>query len=58
MLFPTGIQFVLMVSIFSVGMGSMLLRVWFEAVELWGSFRGVSFEDSIYQKKVAEQSKL
>jgi hypothetical protein len=58
MLFPAPVQFVLIISIFSVGMGSMLVGVWFEVLELWDSFRGITLEYSIYEKKTREQSKL
>jgi hypothetical protein len=58
MLLPEPIQVGLIVSIFTMGMGSMLTGVWFEVLELWDSFRGISLEYSIYQKKVREQAKL
>lgn len=57
-LLPTPVQFSLIVTIFSLGMGSMLLGVWFEVFELWDSFRGITLEYSIYQKKIGEQVKL
>ena len=57
-LLPTPVQFSLIVTIFSLGMGSMLLGVWFEVFELWDSFRGITLEYSIYQKKIGEQAKL
>ncbi len=57
-LFPTPVQVALVISIFSVGMGSMLIGVWFEVLELWDSFRGITLEYSIYEKKIHEQSKL
>lgn len=57
-LFPTPLQIALVISIFSIGMGSMLIGVWFEVLELWGSFRGITLEYSIYEKKIREQSKL
>ena len=58
MLLPTPVQVVLVVSIFAVGWGSMLLGLWFEVLELWDSFRGITLEYSIFQKKIGEQSKL
>jgi len=58
MLMPTPVQFVLITAIFSIGMGSMLLGVWFEVLELWNSFRGITLEYSIYQKKIQQQTKL
>jgi hypothetical protein len=58
MLFPAPVQVVLVVGIFSVGWGSMLLGLWFEVLELWDSFRGITLEYSIFQKKTGEQSKL
>lgn len=58
MLFPTPVQGVLIISIFSIGIASMLTGVWFEVLELWDSFRGNTLEYAIYQKKVREQSKL
>ncbi len=58
MLMPTPVQTALIVAIFSVGMGSMLMGVWFEVLELWDSFRGITLEYSIYQKKIQQQAKL
>jgi len=58
MLFPTPVQVVLIVGIFSLGWGSMLLGLWFEVLELWDSFRGITLEYSMFQKKIGEQSKL
>jgi hypothetical protein len=58
MLFPTPVHVVLIISIFSIGIASMLTGVWFEVLELWDSFRGNTLEYAIYQKKVREQSKL
>jgi len=58
MLMPTPVQFVLITAIFSIGMGSMLVGVWFEVLELWDSFRGITLEYSIYQKRVQRQAKL
>jgi len=58
LLLPTPLQIALIVSIFSVGMGSLLVGVWFEVLELWDSFRGITLEYSMYQKKIREQSKL
>ena len=58
MLFPTPVQFPLIVGIFGIGMGAMLLGVWYEVLELWDSFRGITLEHSIYQKKIREQMKL
>jgi len=58
MLFPTPVQFPLIVGIFGIGMGAMLLGVWYEVLELWDSFRGITLEHSIYQRKIREQMKL
>lgn len=58
MLMPAPVQIVLIVLIFSVGMGSMLLGVWFEVLELWDSFRGITLEYSIYQRKIQQQATL
>ena len=58
MLMPTPVQFVLITAIFSIGMGSMLVGVWFEVLELWDSFRGITLEYSIYRKRVQRQTKL
>lgn len=58
MLLLTTAQIFLIVTIFSLGMGSMLIGVWFEVLELWDSFRGITLEYSIYQKKVQQQTKL
>jgi cellulose synthase/poly-beta-1,6-N-acetylglucosamine synthase-like glycosyltransferase len=55
---PTMFQIVLVVGIFSVGWCSMLLGLWFEVLELWDSFRGITLEYSIFQKKIGEQSRL
>lgn len=57
-LFPTPVQVALVISIFIIGMGSMLIGVWFEVLELWDSFRGITLEYSIYERKIREQSKL
>jgi hypothetical protein len=46
------------VGIFSVGWCSMVLGLWFEVLELWDSFRGITLEYLIFQKKIGEQSKL
>jgi hypothetical protein len=56
--FPTPVQVVLVVGIFGIGWCSMLLGLWFEVLELWDSFRGITLEYSIFQKKIGEQSKL
>lgn len=56
--FPTTVQVVLVVGIFGVGWCSMLLGLWFEVLELWDSFRGITLEYAIFQKKIGEQSKL
>lgn len=58
MLLPAQVQIVLIISIFVVGMSSMLIGVWFEVVELWDSFRGIRLEYAIYEKKIQEQRKL
>jgi hypothetical protein len=58
MLFPTPVQVPLIVAIYTIGMASMLTGVWFEVLELWDSFRGITLEYSIYEKKVQEQSRL
>jgi hypothetical protein len=58
MAFPTPIQVVLVVGIFGVGWCSMLLGLWFEVLELWDSFRGITLEYSIFKKKIGEQSNL
>jgi hypothetical protein len=55
---PTTFQIVLVVGIFSVGWCSMLLGLWFEVLELWDSFRGITLEYLIFQKKIGEQSRL
>jgi hypothetical protein len=58
MIFPTPVQVALVVGIFSVGWCSMLLGLWFEVLELWDSFRGITLEYAIFQRKIGEQSKL
>lgn len=58
MAFPTPVQVVLVVGIFGVGWCSMLLGLWFEVLELWDSFRGITLEYSIFKKKIGEQSNL
>jgi len=58
MLFPAPVQAILIVGIFGIGWCSMLLGLWFEVLELWDSFRGITLEYSIFQKKIGEQSKL
>jgi hypothetical protein len=58
LLLPIPVQVALIVSIFIIGMGSLLLGLWFEVLELWDSFRGITLEYSIYQRKIREQSKL
>jgi hypothetical protein len=55
---PTTFQIALVVGIFSVGWCSMLLGLWFEVLELWDSFRGITLEYLIFQKKIGEQSRL
>jgi hypothetical protein len=55
---PTPVQIVLVVGIFGVGWCSMVLGLWFEVLELWDSFRGITLEYSIFQKKIGEQSQL
>jgi hypothetical protein len=55
---PTPVQIALVVGIFSVGWCSMVLGLWFEVLELWDSFRGITLEYLIFQKKIGEQSKL
>ncbi len=57
-LFPAPVQAILIVGIFGIGWCSMLLGLWFEVLELWDSFRGITLEYSIFQKKIGEQSKL
>jgi hypothetical protein len=57
-LLPAPVQIALIISIFSVGMASMLVGVWFEVLELWNSFRGNTLEFSMYQKKIGQQSQL
>jgi hypothetical protein len=58
MLFPTPVQVGLVVGIFGVGWGAMLLGLWCEVIELWDSFKGITLEYSIFQKRIGEQSKL
>ena len=58
MLFPAPVQAILIVGIFGIGWCSMLMGLWFEVLELWDSFRGITLEYSIFQKKIGEQSKL
>lgn len=58
MAFPTPVQVLLIVGIFGVGWCSMLLGLWFEVLELWDSFRGITLEYSIFKKRIGEQSKL
>lgn len=58
LLLPIPIQIALIVSMFIIGMGSLLVGLWFEVLELWDSFRGITLEYSIYQRKIREQSKL
>jgi hypothetical protein len=55
---PTPVQIALVVGIFSVGWCSMVLGLWFEVLELWDSFSGITLEYLIFQKKIEEQSKL
>jgi hypothetical protein len=55
---PTPVQIALVVGIFSVGWCSMVLGLSFEVLELWDSFRGITLEYLIFQKKIGEQSKL
>jgi hypothetical protein len=55
---PTPVQIALVVGIFSVGWCSMVLGLWFEVLELWDSFSGITLEYLIFQKKIGEQSKL
>lgn len=56
--FPSPVQVALLVGIFGVGLCSMLLGLWCEVLELWDSFRGITLEYSIFQRKIGEQSKL
>jgi hypothetical protein len=58
MILPTPVQAALIVGIFGVGWCAMLLGLWFEVLELWDSFKGITLEYSIFQKKIGEQSKL
>jgi hypothetical protein len=58
MIFPALVQVALVVGIFGIGWCAMLLGLWFEVLELWDSFRGITLEYSIFQKKIGEQSKL
>jgi cellulose synthase/poly-beta-1,6-N-acetylglucosamine synthase-like glycosyltransferase len=58
MIFPTPVQVALVVGIFSVGWCSMVLGLWFEVLELWDSFRGITLEYAIFKKRIGEQSKL
>jgi hypothetical protein len=55
---PTPVQIALLVGMFSLGWCSMVLGLWFEVLELWDSFRGITLEYLIFQKKIGEQSKL
>jgi hypothetical protein len=50
--FPATIQLALIVSIFVVGMGAMLIGVWFEVSEMWTSFRGLALEYEIHRRRI------
>lgn len=56
--FPAPVQIVLIVGIFGAGWCSMLLGLWCEVLELWDSFRGITLEYSIFEKRIGQQSKL
>jgi len=55
---PTPVQIALLVGMFSVGWCSTVLGLWFEVLELWDSFRGITLEYLIFQRKIGEQSRL
>jgi hypothetical protein len=52
MFFPATIQLALIVSIFVVGMGAMLIGVWFEVSEMWTSFKGLALEYEIHRRRI------
>jgi cellulose synthase/poly-beta-1,6-N-acetylglucosamine synthase-like glycosyltransferase len=49
MIFPTPVQVALVVGIFTLGWCSMVLGLWFEVLELWDSFRGITLEYAIFK---------
>jgi len=55
---PTPVQIALLVGMFTVGWCSMVVGLWFEVLELWDSFRGITLEYLIFQRKIGEQSRL
>ena len=52
MFFPAAVQLGLIVTIFVLGMGSMLIGVWYEVSEMWASFEGLAFEYEIYRRRI------
>jgi hypothetical protein len=50
-LFPLPIQIDLILSTFCLGMASMLIGVWFEVWELWDSFKLITAEYAVYERK-------
>jgi len=52
MIFPATIQPALIVAIFVVGMGSMLIGVWYGVSEIWISFKGLALEYDIHRKQI------
>ena len=52
MFFPAAVQLGLIVTIFVLGMGSMLIGVWYEVSEMWASFKGLASEYEIYRRRI------
>lgn len=52
MFFPATIQLALIITIFVLGMGAMLIGVWYEVSEMWTSFRGLALEYDIYRRRI------
>jgi hypothetical protein len=50
-LFPAPMQTDLILTIFCLGMASMLIGVWFEVWELWSSFKLITAEYAVYEKR-------
>ena len=49
-LFPSTMQPFLIVTVFLIGMTSMLVGVWYEVLELWASFSGLALDYSQYKQ--------
>ena len=55
MILSATIQLALIVTIFFLGMGSMLIGVGYTVMEIWISFKGLGLEYEIYRKRLKKQ---